>query len=79
MLGSLKVVVSPAIPAGTYVLGVNGSDMMSAAAVYAPYMPIVPTQVVEFASGANQQGFSTGYALEMLNKNLLAKGTITWA
>ena len=36
--GSLKVFVSPALATGEYFIGVNGSDLMSSAAVYAPYM-----------------------------------------
>lgn len=35
-LGTLKVFVTPNIEAGKFVVGVNGSDMMSSAAVYAP-------------------------------------------
>lgn len=37
-LGGLKVFVTPNIEPGTFVIGCNGSDMMSSAAVYAPYM-----------------------------------------
>ena len=37
-LGALKVYVSPAMAAGRYIIGVNGDDMMSSVAVYAPYM-----------------------------------------
>ena len=51
-LNGLKVYVTPNITAGTFVIGVNGDDMMSSAAVYAPYMPIVPTQLLGFADGA---------------------------
>ena len=47
----LKVYVSPAMTAGDFVLGVNGDDMMSSAAVYAPYMPVVPTQLLQYADG----------------------------
>lgn len=50
-LNGLKVFVTPNIAAGTFVIGVNGDDMMSSAAVYAPYMPIVPTQLLGFADG----------------------------
>lgn len=50
-LNGLKVFVTPNITAGTFVIGVNGDDMMSSAAVYAPYMPIVPTQLLGFADG----------------------------
>ena len=59
------------------VIGVNGDDMMSSAAVYAPYMPVLPTQLLGYADGAMSQGFSTMYALEMLNKDLLVAGRIT--
>lgn len=74
---SLKVFVTPNIGTGTFVVGVNGDDMMSSAAVYAPYMPIVPTQLLGYADGGMSQGWSTLYDLKMLNANLLVKGSIT--
>lgn len=75
-LNGLKVFVTPNIQPGKFVLGVNGSDLMSSAAVYAPYMAIVPTQLLQFADGANSQGWSTLYALELLNKDLLISGRV---
>lgn len=75
-IGGLKVYVSPAIGPGKFVFGVNGSDMASSAAVYAPYMPIVPTQLLGFADGTMSQGWSTLYDLKILNKNLLVAGEI---
>ena len=75
-LEGLKVFVTPNITPGTFVLGVNGNDMMSSAAVYAPYMPVVPTQLLGFADGGMSQGWSTMYDLRMLNKLLLVKGTV---
>ena len=75
-IGALKVFVSPAIERNTFVLGCNGNDMMSSAAVYAPYMAIVPTQLLGYADGGMSQGWSTLYDLQMLNKNLLVKGRI---
>lgn len=75
-IGALKVFVSPAMERGTFVLGCNGNDMMSSAAVYAPYMAIVPTQLLGYADGGMSQGWSTLYDLQMLNKNLLVKGRI---
>lgn len=74
--GSLKVFVSPRMNPGEYMIGVNGGDMMSAAAVYAPYMAIVPTQLLQYADGGNSQGFSTLYALEKLNENLVIVGKV---
>lgn len=76
-INGLKVFVTPNIEPGTYVLGVNGNDMMSSAAVYAPYMSIVPTSMLQFADGGTTQGWSTMYDLKMLNENLLIKGKIT--
>ena len=76
-LGSLKVFVSPALAAGKFVVGVNGSDMMSSAAVYAPYMAVVPTMLLQYADGGTSQGWSTMYDLKMLNANLLVSGGIT--
>ena len=76
-LNSLKVFVTPNIAPNTFVIGVNGNDMMSSAAVYAPYMPVVPTQLLGYADGGMSQGFSTMYDLKMLNPNLLVAGRVT--
>jgi hypothetical protein len=75
-LNGVKVFVTPNIKAGKFVLGVNGDDMMSSAAVYAPYMAVVPTQLLGYADGGMSQGFSTLYALEMLNADLLIAGNV---
>ena len=76
-LNGLKVFVTPNIEPGKFVVGVNGDDMMSSAAVYAPYMAVVPTQLLGYADGGMSQGFSTMYDLKMLNKDLLVAGRIT--
>ena len=65
-LDGLKVYVSPAMKAMEYVFGVNGSDLQTSAAVYAPYMPIVPTQLLGFSDGTMTQGFSTMYDMKLL-------------
>lgn len=78
-LNGMKVIVSPTLKANTWFVGVNGDDMMSSAIVYAPYMPIVPTQLLGFADGTMSQGFSTVYALEVLNPNLVVGGTVVLA
>ena len=75
-LNGIKVYISPAIPEGRYVLGYNGDDMTTSAAVYAPYMAIVPTQLLGFSDGAMSQGFSTLYDLKMLNPLLLVAGKV---
>lgn len=75
-LGALKVFVSPELEAGRFVIGVNGDDFMSSVAVYAPYMPIVPTQLLQFNDGGSTQGWSTMYDLKVLNKELIVAGKI---
>ena len=72
----LKVFVTPNIAAGRFVVGVNGNDMMTSAAVYAPYMAIVPTQLLQYADGGTSQGFSTLYDLKLLNEALLVSGEV---
>jgi hypothetical protein len=65
-LNGIKVYVSPAIDAGRYFLGFNGDDLITSPAVYAPYMAIVPTQLLGFSDGGMSQGFSTLYDLRAL-------------
>ena len=68
----IKVFVSPAIESNEYFFGVNGSDLQTSAGVYAPYMAVVPTQLLGFADGTMSQGFSTMYDMKLLstyNKN----------
>ena len=75
-LDGMNVYVSPMMEAGEFFLGLNGNDMMSSAGVYAPYMAIVPTQLLGTPDGGLAQGFSTWYAKALLNKNLLVRGAI---
>jgi hypothetical protein len=77
-LNGLKVYVSPALSPRTFVCGFNGGDMMTSAAVFAPYMAIVPTQLLGFADGGMSQGFSTLYDVKLLNEALLVKGHIVY-
>ena len=77
-LNGLKVYVSPAIDPDDFFFGVNGSDLQTSAAVYAPYMSIVPTQLLGFPDGTMTQGFSTMYDMKLLSTyNRNADGTIT--
>jgi hypothetical protein len=75
-LDGLNVYVSPALNPGDFFLGLNGNDMMSSAGVYAPYMAIVPTQLLGTPDGGLAQGFSTWYAKALLNESLLVGGNI---
>ena len=75
-LNGLKIFVSPSLGAGEWFLGINGNDLSTSAAVYAPYMPIIPTQLVGYADGGMSQGFSTMYDLKALNEQLVVGGKI---
>ncbi len=75
-INGIKVFVSPAIAPGKFVMGFNGDDLITSAAVYAPYMAIVPTALLQFADGGNSQGFSTLYDLKLLNPALLVAGEV---
>lgn len=73
----LKVYVTPSMDENKFFFGVNGSDLQTAAAVYAPYMAIVPTQLLGFSDGGMSQGFSTMYDMKLLNTyNRTADGKI---
>ncbi len=75
-LDGLNVYVSPLMGSGEFFMGLNGNDMMSSAGVYAPYMAIVPTQLLGTPDGGMAQGFSTWYAKALLNESLLIAGKI---
>ena len=75
-LNGIKVFVTPNIGACEFFLGVNQGAMQAAAGVYAPYMPVVPTQLLGFADGGMSQGWSTLYDAKILNKDLLIKSAI---
>ena len=75
-IDGMDVYVSPLLKSGDFFLGLNGSDMMSSAGVYAPYMAIVPTALLSTPDGGMAQGFSTWYAKALLNKNLLVRGRV---
>ena len=75
-LDGMNVYVSPMMESGEFFLGLNGNDMLSSAGVYAPYMAIVPTQLLGTPDGGLAQGFSTWYAKALLNAKLLVRGQI---
>ena len=76
-VGGLKVFVHPGMADGHYVVGVNNNELQATAGIFAPYMPVVPTQLLGFADGAMSQGFSTLYDMKILNPLLLVAGRVT--
>lgn len=75
-INGIKVYVHPEMEQGKFFGGYHGDDLMTSSAVYGPYMPIVPTALLQGPDGGSTQGFSTLYALEMLNDILLVEGEI---
>ena len=75
-INGIKVYVHPEMEQGHFFGGFHGDDLMTSAAVYGPYMPIVPTALLQGPDGGSTQGFSTLYALKMLNNILLCEGRI---
>lgn len=69
----MKVIVSPILEGKVCYLGVLGNDGKTAVGVFAPYMPIVPSQLLQFADMRNSQGFATMYDMKIINPLLLAK------
>lgn len=76
-LNGVKIFVAPGMEAGRIVWGVKAADGLTSAVCYAPYMPIVPTQLLGFADGGMTQGWSTLYDAKVLNSVLLVAGRIT--
>ena len=60
-INGIKVFVSPMLERGKFFFGVNQGAMQASCAVYAPYMPVVPTQLLEMPDGLNQQGLTYSY------------------
>ena len=69
----MKVIVSPILNGKVCYLGVLGNDGKTATGVFAPYMPIVPSELLQFADMRNSQGFATMYDMKIINPLLLAK------
>lgn len=75
-INGIKVFVSPMLERGKFFFGVNQGAMQASAGVYAPYMPVVPTQLLEMPDGLNQQGWATMYDAKILNADLLISGEV---
>ena len=75
-LEGLKIYTTPRLnKTNKFFVGVKGEDFV-AAAVYAPYMPIIPTQLLGYADGTMSQGFTTMYDLKAINEQLVVCGEV---
>lgn len=60
-----------------YVMGYKGETMFHAGYVYAPYMPIMTTDLLAQEDFGVRQGYATAYAKQIVNAKLYSKGKIT--
>ena len=74
--GRYKVYVVPAMPADAFVMGFKGGNFLETGYVYAPYMPVVSTDMLTLANMMGQQGYATSYGKKMVNSKLYIKGRI---
>jgi hypothetical protein len=77
-MGNFQVFKTPVLSnRDGYVLGYKGDSMFHAGMVYAPYMPIMTTDLLAYENFNVAQGYATAYAKKMVNAKLYSAGTIT--
>lgn len=74
--GTYKIYVVPAMDPDTFVMGFKGNNFLETGYVYAPYMPVLSTDLLTTADMVGQQGYATSYAKKMVNAKLYLKGRI---
>lgn len=75
--GRYKVYVVPLIDQDVFVLGYKGTNFLETGFVYAPYMPILSTDLLMPADFRGQQGYATSYGTKMINGKMYLRGRIT--
>lgn len=76
-LNNFKLYVNPEYDPNAFVLGYKGNNLLNAGYVYAPYMPILTTDLVQLEDMAGRKGWATMYGKLMLNNKFYIKGKIT--
>lgn len=77
-LNGYKVFVSPSlVDANAFILGFKGERLFEAGYVYAPYMPIMQSELVTLMDMSSQKGLVTMYATKVVNPQLYIRGKIT--
>lgn len=76
-LGTMPVYKNPYFPADQFVVGWKGSGLFDSGYIYAPYMPIMSTNLIMDANFEGQRGFATSYGKKIVNGNMYCKGTVT--
>lgn len=76
-LGNLPVYKSANLKSDDWVVGYKGDSLFEAGYVYAPYLPIMSTQLLTDETFTNRQGFTTSYGKKMTNSDFYARCKIT--
>lgn len=74
--GRIRVYKNPYFQANQYLLGYRGDTLIDAGYVYAPYLPIMTTNLLMMEDFVGRRGYATSYAKKMLQPQLYIKGTI---
>lgn len=76
-IGDIPVYKSPSIPTDGFLCGYKGSSLFDAGYIYAPYMPIMTTQLLMTEDFTGRQGFASSYGKRMTNTDFYAACKIT--
>ena len=77
-MGNYQIYKTPILSnRDAYVLGYKGDSMFHAGMVYAPYMPIMTTDLLAYENFNVAQGYATAYAKKLINGKLYSKGVVT--
>ena len=75
--GRYKCYVVPLLDPDVFVLGYKGTNFLETGFVYAPYMPVLSTDILMPADFRGQQGYATSYGTKMINGKMYLRGRIT--
>lgn len=76
MYGPYRVYVYPQLVDNAFVMGYKGNTLLETGYIYAPYMPIVTTDMVQLEDMAGRKGWCTMYAKRMVNERFYVRGYI---
>lgn len=74
--GKYKVYTVPLMDADTFVMGYKGSNFLETGYIYAPYHPVLTTDILMPADFRGQQGYATSYGKKMVNSKMYIRGKI---
>lgn len=76
-LGEKPVYKSPSIPTSGFLCGYKGASLFDSGYVYAPYLPVMSTQLLMDETFTGRQGFAASYGKRMTNGDFYSACQIT--